>query len=212
MIKKIGCIASLLTICLLSYGQKFDLRGHIGFSVMELSNEGASDVINGITYDTKLSGRPGLQTGVAVTIGERFYVQPGIQWTNWSQKITHISQLDNQEFVDNVKFSTLSVPIKVGTRLLSKESTNLVNVRIFAGLDGHHIQTLNHRKQSGLINELTTDDYSQLIVNADLGMGVDFLFMFADLGYQIGLSSTDHGIDKAKANIFYTNFGLRLKF
>ena len=95
---------------------------------------------------------------------------------------------------------------------MSKESTNLINVRVFAGLDGHHVQAVNHRTKSDLIGELTVDDYSNLIVNADLGMGVDFLFMFADLGYQIGLSPADHGVDKAKANIFYTNFGLRLKF
>ena len=196
----------------LSYGQKFDLRAHFGFSVLELSNDGATDIINGVSYEQEVGGRPGFQTGLAMTIGERFYVQPGVQWTSWSQKIIHTNPLTNQEFTDQVKLSTVSVPLKVGTRLLSKESTNLINVRVFAGLDGHHVQAVNHRTKSDLIGELTVDDYSNLIVNADLGMGVDFLFMFADLGYQIGLSPADHGVDKAKANIFYTNFGLRLKF
>ncbi|MCH2235915.1 MAG: hypothetical protein MK078_16865 [Crocinitomicaceae bacterium] len=212
MIKKLLYLTVLLTINLLSYGQRLDARAHIGFSILELATEQSEAIINGVSYETSLRGRPGLQSGLALTIGERFYVQPGIQWTSWSQKIIHTNMVTNEDNIDQVKMSTVSVPIKVGTRLLSKESTNLINIRVFGGLDGHHIQTVNHRTKSGLIGDLTVDDYSQLIVNADLGMGADFLFMFADIGYQIGLTSTTHGVDKAKVNAFYTNFGFRLKF
>jgi hypothetical protein len=48
-------------------------------------------------------------------------------------------------------------------------------------------------------------------MNADFGMGVDIFFLYLDMGYQLGLSQVHSGSDKATANSFYANLGIRIK-
>ncbi len=81
---------------------------------------------------------------------------------------------------------------------------------MFGGLDGHHVIGVKHGTKSGAIGEFTKDDYTNLILNADLG--VDLFFLFVDVGYQIGLTPVHASGDNAKASSFYTNLGIRIKF
>jgi hypothetical protein len=208
---KISIILSLL-ITQYSIAQKIDVRGYGGLSVIQISTDNTSNLIDDIIYKRSVNGRPGFQTGIAITVGERFYLQPGIQWSHLSKEIIHINAINQETFLDKISIRSISVPLKVGMRLLSSKSTNLVNLRVFGGLDGLHVQEVKHKIKSGLSGAFDAESYSNLIMNADLGMGVDFLFMFADVGYQIGLTPVFNGTDKSKATAFYTNFGLRLKF
>lgn len=96
--------------------------------------------------------------------------------------------------------------------MIDPEVEDLFNVRIFGGFDGQHVLSVNHTEKSGKVDDISKDDFNNLIISADLGMGIDLFIFYVDLGYQIGLTPVyTTGDNHATANTFYTNFGLRLK-
>jgi hypothetical protein len=204
-------LVSLMSLTI-SYAQSFDIRAYGGMNVLQLTTDNGTSIINGVLHSKNVSGRPGYQFGAAVTFGERFYVQPGIEWATISTKIVNKNSSTGKELTDETTLSMFSVPLKVGFRLIDPEKENLFNVRIFAGLDGHHITKVNHITKSDAYDEITKDDYTNLIMNADFGMGIDIFIFYIDLGYQLGLSPVHTNGDMAKGNSFYGNFGLRFSF
>ena len=192
--------------------QSFDIRAYGGINVLQLTTDKGTSIVNGVLHHRNVSGRPGYQFGAAVTFGERFYVQPGIEWATISTTIVNTNSSTGTELTDETTLSMFSVPLKVGFRLIDPETENIFNVRVFAGFDGHHITKVNHSTKSGAYGDITKDDYTNLIMNADFGMGVDVFIFYLDLGYQLGLSPVHASGDLAKGNSFYANFGLRFSF
>ena len=190
--------------------QNFDVRAYGGFNVLQLSSDQGTSLINGALHNQTVSGRPGYQIGAAVTFGERFFVQPGFQHSVLSTKFVNKNTVSGTELTDETTLKAISIPLKVGFRLIDPEVENIFNVRILGGIDGHHILSVNHSTKSGNIDDISVDDYNNLIVNADFGMGIDLLFLFVDFGYQLGLTPVHSGADQAKSNAFYGNLGLRI--
>lgn len=210
---------TLLLIALLVAGignsqaqKKFDIRAYGGVNLMQLTSDEGTTLFNGVIHDQKVSGRPGYQFGLAATFGARFFVQPGFQYTYMSTKIVNENTATGFEFEDNAQVKMISVPLKVGFRLINPETENLVNVRVFGGLDGHHVIDVKHSDKSG-IKVLEKEDYSNMILNADFGLGLDIFIFYVDFGYQLGLTPVHSASgDNAKANSFYGNFGLKFSF
>lgn len=193
------------------FSQGFDIRAYGGANVLQLSSDVGTTIIEGVTHQRTVSGRPGYQFGGALTFGKQFYVQPGFQYSSFSTKIVNKNTVKGDELTDETRINAISVPLKVGLRIISPDVENIFNIRIFAGLDGSHVTSVNHSTKSEMIDDITTSDYSNLIMNADFGIGVDVLFFYLDLGYQLGLSPVHSGVDKSKANTFYTNLGIRIQ-
>lgn len=187
--------------------QKVDLRLYGGINLLQLTSDQGTTIINGISHFKKVDGRPGVQFGGLLTFGKQFYVQPGIQYGILTTEIIH-NDGSNADLKDEATISVISVPLKVGLRLIDPEVEDYFNVRIFAGLDGSHVVSVNQTTSSGS-HPIEKDDYNGLIMNADFGMGLDILFLFADIGYQLGLSPVHSNGDQAKANAFYINAGFK---
>lgn len=100
----------------------------------------------------------------------------------------------------------------MGLRLIDPTTENLINIRLFGGIDGHHVTQVKHSTKSNSLDQIDASDYSNLILNADFGLGLDVWILYVDLGYQLGLTPEHSGGDNAKASAFYTNFGLRFTF
>ena len=211
--KKVKLLFAIcFSIALSATAQNFDIRGYGGFNVFQLSSDQGTTLIDGAIHSQTVSGRPGFQFGAALTFGGQMYVQPGIQFTTLSTKVVNSNSATGTEFTDETTLSVFSVPLKIGFRLIDPEKENIFNIRIFGGFDGHHVTGVNHTKKSGKIDDYEKDDFSNLIVNADFGMGVDLFFLFVDAGYQLGLSPVYSGGDQATASAFYTNFGIKIGF
>ena len=194
----------------LSFGQSIDVRGFVGFNLLQLTSDEGSSLINGVLHNRTVSGRPGYQFGAAVTFGKQFYVQPGFTMGRVSTKVVNKNNVTGEELTDETTLSTFSIPLKVGVRLINPEIENIFNVRLFAGIDGSHVTSVNHSTKSGQTDDISEDDYSNLIMSADFGMGLDISILFIDLGYQLGISPVYSGGDQAKANAFYGNVGIRI--
>ena len=195
-----------------TYAQSFDIRAYAGMNILQLSTDNEKSMINGIAHQRNVSGRPGYQFGAAVTFGERFYVQPGIEFATLSTKIVNKENTTGKELIDETTLNVFSVPLKFGFRLIDPEKENIFNVRIFGGFAGHHVTSVNHKTKSGAYDNISKDNYTNLIMNADFGLGVDVFIFYFDAGYQMGLSPVHTNGDSAKGNSFYTNLGLRFSF
>ena len=204
-------VVFLLTMSF-GYSQHFDIRAYGGSNVLQLTSDEGESLINGVLHERKVSGRPGTQFGVALTFGSKFYVQPGFQYSLFTTEIINENTESGEELKDQTTLSGISIPLKVGFRLINPEDENLFNIRVFGGFDGSHIVSVNHSKKSGELDDIEASDFSNLIMSADFGLGLDIFIFYLDLGYQIGLSPIHTGGDSAKANAFYSNIGLRLSF
>lgn len=193
-----------------SIAQNFDIRAYGGLNILQLSSDQGTSLIDGVLHHQTVSGRPGYQFGAAITFGDRFYVHPGFQYTILTTKVVNENSVLGTELTDETTLNAISIPLKVGFRLINPEIENIFNIRIFGGFDGHHILSVDHSTKSGGVDDINVDDYSNLIINADFGMGIDLLFFFVDVGYQLGLTPVYSGADNAKSNAFYSNLGIRI--
>ena len=195
-----------------SYGKHFDIRAYGGFNVLQLTSDQGNSLIDGVLHNQKVSGRPGYQFGAAITFGSRFYVQPGFQYAIISSEVVNENTVSGEELIDQTTINTISVPLKVGFRLIDPEAENLFNVRVFGGFDGSHVISVDHSTKSNGLGDIYDSDFSNLIVSTDFGIGLDIFIFYIDMGYQLGLTPVYTGGDNAKANAFYSNIGLRLSF
>ena len=195
-----------------SYGQHFDIRAYGWFNVLQLTSDQGNSLIDGVLHNQKVSGRPGYQFGAALTFGSRFYVQPGFQYAIISSEVVNENTVSGEELIDQTTINTISVPLKVGFRLIDPEAENLFNVRVFGGFDGSHVISVDHSTKSNGLGDIDDSDFSNLIVSTDFGIGLDIFIFYIDMGYQLGLTPVYTGGDNAKANAFYSNIGLRLSF
>jgi len=193
-------------------GHVFDIRGYGGVSVLQITSDNNSSLINGVLHDRRVTGRPGMQAGLSLTYGNRYFIQPGFQWSKISTKIVNENTVDGTELTDETSLNVISVPLKVGMRLMDPRKENLINLRLFGGIDGYHVTSVSHSNKSGAFDDITSDDYSNLIINADFGLGLDVWFLFLDAGYQLGLTPVHSSGDNAKANSFYANLGFKITF
>ncbi len=207
---KITLIA-LAFACLPAIAQ-IDVRAYGGVNVVQLSTDQGESLIDEVIHNRSISGRPGYQFGAAVLFGERFYVQPGFQWTTVSTEVVNENTATGAELTDETTVSMISVPLRVGFRLIDPEVENMFNVRVWGGFDGHHVTSVDHSVNDPNTGAIDEGDYSNLIVNADFGLGIDILFFFIESGYQLGISPVYTGGDQAKANSFYANLGVRFSF
>lgn len=211
--KKIIFITATIALAITSsYAQHFDIRAYGGVNVLQLTSDQGTSLIDGVLHNQKVSGRPGAQFGAAVTFGSRFYVQPGIQYSFLAKEIVNENIVTGNEWEDQTTIKAISVPLKVGFRLIDPETENLINVRVFGGFDGSHVISVDHSTKSGALDDIDASDFSNLIVSADFGLGLDIFIFYIDMGYQLGLTPVYTGGDNAKANAFYSNIGLRLSF
>lgn len=195
-----------------------DLRLFVGFNVGSASNEDAKSIqLNAINYTKDLSTELGFQGGVSMTYGNQFYVSPGIWYSNFTANSILIKEdatvggLANT-FENSSKISMLSIPIRLGFRLISpkEELSKVFNMRIFGGITGQHILSVT----GGVENEarLSKDDFENVVISANSGFGFDVFFLYADIGYDLGLTNFEKINSKSRHNSLFINIGTKFKF
>jgi hypothetical protein len=193
-------------------GHVFDIRAYGGVSLLQVSSDVNTSLIDNIVHQRTVEGQPGAQAGLALTFGNRFYLQPGFQWSRLSTKIVNENNVVGTELIDETTLSVISVPLKVGLRFIDPRKENLINARLFGGIDGHHVMSVTHSAKSGSTDDIDADDYSNIIMNADFGLGLDVWFLYLETGYQLGLTPIHKSGDNAKSSAFYANAGIRITF
>lgn len=209
-----------LVISNLSFGQNEgghfkDIRVFGGMNLSSLSNEGTQiTLVDSIIHKKGFEAEIGFQGGVSMTYGNHFYISPGL----WYTRFTVNSYLfkagndnsDKPDFENTSIISMLSIPVRVGFRFINPEAEKIFNMRIFGGITGQHILSVNSSGDAE--SELTKDDYENLMVSATAGLGVDILFLYADLGYDLGISNFQKADSKSRHNSMFFNVGVKFGF
>lgn len=159
--------------------------------------------------DAEWQRAAGYQVGLDVQFGNRIFFQPGIHWELINSDLVPREVIQNIN--TNFKATHIRIPLLVGFRLFSEENTSLLNFRFFTGPDIAF--SVKNSEHSFLGIDLSSDQYQRLHWSWNGGIGIDFLFLFADIGYKVGLSDyfRESAGNDARSNIFYGNIGLRLK-
>lgn len=215
--KKIMFVLTLSLFSVYSFAQLgFGIKG--GFTMSKLSTD-----IDTIAQ----SIRAGYQLGAFVRIGDKLHLQPEAYFTAKRGELKF-----DQPYVDNsgtmktatvkqdITLSTVDIPVLIGYKIFNPP---LLNVRIQAGPVASLVLNKKFDVTSSGINpgepsQSYKDSFNDLNWALQVGAGVDFLFLTADVRYEIGLndmykSSGVAGtpdLGSLKNNIFFISVGWRI--
>lgn len=169
-----------------------ELKGLVGTNFSSLSNPPS-----GHDYAAKA----GYQFGLGVLIGDKFYVEPGVQFVRKTKSIT----MDTEEFDFGQNY--VKIPVYAGYHLLGHESGPLA-LRLFAG----PAVSIPGKIKKGE-EQIDTDAINKALVAADLGLGLDVLFLFVELNYEYSFSNfwSDESLE-SKQKGFLINAGIHIDF
>ena len=181
-----------LSMAAVTYGQ-VEIKGLGGLNFASLSKH---------PTDTDWKAQAGYQFGVGVLIGDKFYVEPGVQFVRNSRVVTaeNIEEFDfSQNFV--------KIPVYAGYHILGHESGPLA-LRLFAG----PAVSIAGKISKGE-DQISKDDIKNAHFMLDAGVGVDILFLFVEFNYEYAL--TDYFTDEthsSKHSSFGINAGIHIDF
>ena len=182
----------ILSVATTVYGQ-VELKALIGTNFASLSNPPSS---------TEFKAQAGYQFGAGVLIGDKFYVEPGIQFLRNSRVITE-ANIEDIDFSQNF----VKIPVYAGYHLLGHES-GPVALRVFAG----PAVSLAGKIKKGE-EHISKDEIKNAHWMVDAGIGVDVLFLFLELNYEYAFTNyfEDESLD-SKHSAFIINAGIHIDF
>lgn len=186
----------LLTLSIIMFASvhlfaQIQFNPQIGITTLSVRNPPS-----GVTYDGKI----GMSLGADVRFGGKFQIQPGVHYVS---SITAY-QLSGSEAVTNeVVYRSLKLKALAAFNLIDADAFKL---QIKAGPAYDFLMSAKEKKTK----ENVKSDYKNGTFFLQGGVGVDILFLTADLGYAQGLSQTfaGEGAPDSKMAGFYFTVGV----
>jgi len=206
--KKIILVSLTLLVASFTYAQLgFGIKG--GWTMSKLSTD---------IKDYSEAAKSGFQLGAFVRIGEKLHLQPEAYFTTKTSELKfNVTQTD--EVSQKVKLSSIDIPVLVGYRIVKLPT---LNVHLQAG---PMASIVVNKKFDVSVNGVDTDDDNSPILEDDFsnvnwglqfGAGVDFLFLTADIRYELGLNNIYKAPDTMttdptiKNNVFFISVGWKI--
>jgi len=136
-----------------------------------------------------IDGQTGFSVGGTVQIGRKFVVEPGVFWQKDKYEIKDIAGTAGE--VIKGDYSSIKIPLYLGFYIIG-DSKSTLGIKVFGGPSAKFNLGAGSDELGG-IGEIGTDDIQNAIWGVKAGAGVDFLFLFADLGYNWGLNDVFKG-------------------
>jgi hypothetical protein len=200
--KKLMLIMVALFATTVMFGQ-FHIGPQIGFTTSKLTSN---------TSDIKATIKRNFIFGAFARFGDKFYVQPEINWLTqggiWNDEVT------NKEV--EMTYKTIQIPVSVGWKLIDLK---VVNIRVFAGLAAN-IATDKKLKLTNITQPIKDADFKDLVWQYQFGAGVDVLMFALNIRYMGGLNDVYSGpaidfsngntIETSKSNLFMVTLGWKI--
>ena len=189
--KKLLLLATFMLLGIASLFAQVEIKGLGGLNFATFHNSG----------DAEVSAKAGYQFGAGVLIGNKFYVEPGIQFVSSTKTIT-----ENSTSFDFSQ-SFVKIPVYAGYHLLGSEDSPFA-LRIFAG----PTMSIPGKIKKGE-DQIDKDRVKSAIWAVDGGLGFDFFFLFVEANYEY--SFNDYFVDdisNAKHGAFIINAGVHIDF
>ena len=164
--KKVVLIMILVLTPIFSFAQ-FNLGPKIGYNAATMKTD---------ISDIKTDFMHGLQLGAFVRLGDSWYIQPEIMYTQKGSIIT----LQDKDY--NIKNNTVDIPIILGYKLINAPQFGL-SMQV-----GPVASILTDKGIQDIGDILENSEYEDLQWGVQAGVGVDFLMFTVDLRYEAGLN------------------------
>jgi len=152
--------------------------------------------------DTDVAAKAGYQFGGGVLIGNKFYVEPGIQFVRSSRTIT--AESTKVDFSQNL----VKIPVYAGVHVLGAEDKPFA-LRLFAGPAVSIPGKIKDGKEF-----FDKDNINNAIWAVDGGVGLDIFFLFIEANYEYSFNDyfADSFGDNGKHGAFIINAGIHIDF
>ena len=149
------------------------------------------------------SGILGYQAGIWGRVGKVFYVQPELYVGSKGSKFT-FTTVNNTSVEEEQKFTTLDVPLLLGTKL----GTNKFNARFMVGPSFQFLLDDNSSAFAQAVDP-SFYKYQDFVTNLQAGVGVDLGNLSVDLRYETSLQEINNN-DGQKQNLLHLSLGFKL--
>lgn len=166
------------------------IKGGVNFSKINTDNLSESSVT-------------GYQVGAFARVGSNWYLQPEVYLGSRGGKFESSGSGNTATASGKVTFTTLNVPLLIGKKLVSVGS---INVRAMAG-PVYSYNLSEDRDLSGAVNDL--GEYKNSTLGFQVGGGVDFGNITADLRYEGGLTKINERYGQ-RANLWALSIGFKI--
>lgn len=166
--------------------------------------------VNISALDTKLQdiraeARVGWNAGVDIRLGgdRMIFLQPGLHYYSFSADLMKdIDQDTDLNLSEQTTIQQVKIPINVGWNLTG--DGGLLGVHVLGGITPTFVSGIKDRPNF----DLSKDDLNAFTLGANVGVGVDILFLTAHVGYEIGLNDFFKEAE-GKNNILTLSVGLK---
>jgi hypothetical protein len=185
--KKLITLAVIVFTAVQLFAQ-IQFNPQIGFTTLSVKHPPA-----GVTYD----GKVGMSLGADLRFGERFQIQPGVHYVS---SVTAFQATGATTETGDVVFNSLKLKALAAFNLIDAGQLKL---RINAGPAYDFLLSAKNKSSK----ESVKSDMKNGTFFIQGGVGLDFLFLTADLGYAQGLSQTfanETAPDAKMAGMYFT--------
>jgi len=201
MKKTVLIISALLIVSVIQ--AQFHFGPQVGYTASQLTTD-ASNITT--------SFKNNFLFGAFVRIGDKFYVQPEVNWLTQGG-IWEADGVDMENEKLEMTYKTIQIPVSVGWRIIDLK---LVNIRIFGGMSAN-IATSKEMEINGITEPIEDAKWNDLIWQYQVGAGVDVLMFALDVKYIGGINDwnkDDFVFDgetiSTKANMFMVTLGWKI--
>lgn len=201
--KKYALFLSLFIGLSVSMNGQLELKPMIGVTLNSLSD----------ADDIDFNGKFDMHFGLDLMIGSQLYFQPGLHYVGTTTRFKPKGQISGDDV--DVSVDRIEIPVLIGYRFGDPEENSLINLRVFTGPSLSFVANVD---DDDSIFNISEADYNNITLGWNVGAGVDLLFLYADVGYQFGLSKIFDdlevqgvNVENTTNNLFYINAGIRLR-
>ncbi len=150
------------------------------------------------------STKTGYQAGVFLRVGSAFYIQPEAYVASTGGDFN--SSNNGADYSASVRFTTLNVPLLLGHEF----GTSSTNFRVMVGPVYSYNLSKNESFSQNFNNAYHDfGNYNNSTLGYQVGAGVDFAGLTADLRYEGGLSKLNPNYGQ-RANIWSVSIGFKI--
>ncbi len=174
-----------------SYSQSFTFGAKVGVNYSKFPSSKSlvsSDI-----------GKAGVQAGVFARFGKQIFLQPELLFGSYSGSFN--LKTSAGEVAEDVKFTTMDIPVLLGDKVISLSTLNL---RVMLGPDF----AFNLKKPGLQIPNPGDYSYKNATVGGIVGVGIDLAALTIDARYNFGLTDINASLGQ-KINSFNLSVGFK---
>lgn len=165
--------------------------------------------VNVSGIDTKLNdinaeARVGWNVGADFRLGDGIiFLNPGAHFYSYSARlIQEVNDPDDVKLSEETQIQNLRLPVNIGIRLTGTDG--LLQLHAKGGVTSSYVLGVNEKEGFAF----DKDSLKDWTFGANVGVGLDILFLTADINYEIGL--TDYFADaEGRNNMLTLSVGLK---